>query len=327
MNFGYVKLGAFTPLIKVADTEFNANQIINGIESSYKIGVQGLIFPQLCVTGATCGDLFFSDILLDGAKQSLLKIAKSTLDKQILVVVGLPLKVNGIIYNVAVAINKGKIIAIIPKSISNSYSDVINNNRYFSEYNSKFEEYIYINNENDKVPFGKNIILTDINNSKFSIGIELGEELFSLNSYSTSYALNGANIIVNLSSNCEIVGRRTLIENAIINQSKKLCCSYVYANSGSGESTTDMVFAGGNIIAENGEILAKKESFISGLTTNEIDLDYIEFERSKVFSSQKKCENNCLNILFDAYSNINSINRIYKKYPFIPNENAIENRA
>ena len=329
MNFRYVKIGAFTPLIKVADTEFNENQIKLGIEKAYEQGVETLVFPELCVTGATCGDLFFSNVLLDGAKQSISNIVKFTANKQMLIFIGAPLKVNGLLYNVAVAINNGKILAILPKSFNYKFSD-INSRRYFSSYKLNSIEYIKFDNDSDNVPFGRNIIFTENSDKNFCVGVEIGEEMFSINSSSVNSALKGATIITNLSSNCEIVGRKENIEREIINQSKKLSCAYVYANAGKGESTTDMVFAGGNIIAENGEILNESQPFNDGLIVGDVDLDFINFERTKNFNGQNNVNENYLNIEFtsriNSYTSSN-FSRVYKKYPFIPNDNEFYDRA
>lgn len=326
MNFGYVKVGAFTPSIKVADTDYNENQIIIGINSAYCQGVEMLVLPELCVTGSTCGDLFFSKVLLEGAKRSIINIAKSTINKNMLVIIGAPIIFNQLIYSVSVVINNGKILGVIPKNFQYKFNDN-NGNRYFASYNKNELEYINFDSQNINVPFGKNIIFTEKNNKDFCVGLEIGEELYSLSSPSISLVQKGVNIIANLSSNCEIVGRKEFIENFIINQSKKLCCAYVYANSGKGESTTDMVFAGGNIIAENGDILNKNALFNDGLLINEIDLDYLVFEKSKIFNGENLYKQNILNVEFIANSNCQTINREYKKYPFIPNNSDIDERA
>ena len=325
MKFGYLKVGACTPEIKVADTVFNAKSIISEIKKANEKMVEVLVFPELCITGATCGDLFYSNILLDGAKKALKEITNFSEKLNMLIFVGLPLKINGFIYDVSAVINKGKILAFIPKSNLLNYNE-INDSRFFASYNNAIN-YFYFDEENNNIPIGNNIIFIEQDNKQIKIAVEISQDIFAVNCPSTRHAINGANIIVNLSAINLIIERDKYIENIIKTQSGKLCAGYVFANAGNGESTTDLLYAGGNLIAENGKIINKTEQFNNGLICSEIDVEFLNNERSKCFNNVI-VENNYHFVEFSANNNSDNIERIYSKFPFIPSiEKSIFDRA
>lgn len=319
MDFGFVKIATFSPEIKVADVDFNVNSIKNGIDIAVEEGVEVLVFPELCLTGYTAGDLFYSKTLLNGAKVGLEQIAQYTKDKNIIVFVGLPFQKDGLIYNVCAGISDGVILGIVPKSYFENYSDFCEK-RYFAPAVEDVS-YVSINgveNEEDLIPFGKNILFNDVNNQSLRIGVEIGDDLNAIVPPSIYHAINGARLIVNLSANPEFSGMCEKRCNLIKEHSKRCACAYVYANAGYGESTTDCVFSGHSVIAENGQILVEKKPFESKLCVAEIDIEGIDYQRSKCFNQQVKLdEKKYYNVGFLVNSNTQKPKRTYEKHPFI----------
>lgn len=304
MNFGYIKIATFTPKLRVCDVEFNVSEIIKAIRLADDNGVQLLTFPELSITGVTAGDLFLSDTLLKSAKQGLMEIAKSTIDFKMLIFVGLPLKVDGRIYNVASAICKGEILAFIPKT--NIKSDLfaeLGNNKLLVDIDGK------------SIPFANNIILADTEIENFKVGAEIGEDLDLVISPSTNLALGGARIIVNLAGEPDYAGKDAKRSKLIESVSERLKCAYAYSLAGAGESTTDNVYSGQSYIAEKGEMLKKSSPFTNELNVALVDLDYIDFSRAKEFDSV--CESDCFTISFNACRGEFSVDRAYENAPFI----------
>ncbi|MBQ7340335.1 MAG: NAD(+) synthase [Clostridia bacterium] len=307
MKFGFIKVGAFTPKIRVTDTEFNANSIIEGIELANKNGVEVLVFPELSITGKTVGDLFFNDLVLDGALLGLEKIAKSTTDVETLVFVGLPIKNNGKVFSACAVISKGEILAIIPKSH-------VERGDCFSSGENCLSTVKIMDRE---IPFANKIILADKVNKKFKVGVEIGSDIFAPITPSQILSQLGANLIVNLASfTCNLREEKEIYET-VKNLSKRLSIGYVIANSGDGESTTDAVYSGYNLIGENEEILAESLPFDNGLITAEIDLDNLDFLKSQKLISQ--LDSDCIEVEF-SINRENDVKRVYDKYPFIPKE-------
>ncbi|MBE5732892.1 MAG: NAD(+) synthase [Clostridiales bacterium] len=314
MDFGYIKSAVYTPQIKVADCNYNAEQIIKGINEASQRNVKILVFPELCVTGSTCGDLFYQKTLLDGAKNAIDKIAKATVDTDMLVFVGAPIKYNDDLYSCAVAIKDGQVLAYVPKvhltKRQNQFSICPNGVVYEGDV---------------EVPITNELLIRDVNDSDLVIGVELGEDLDNPISPSTSLAQMGAKIIVNLASHPQFVGENEYREQAIKAQSAKCTCAYMYANAGEGESTTDLVFAGGNYIAENGKILAKSEPFSTGITITDIDCSFLTYQRSK--SDFDTTEEDCVNIYVEFDHSETKLDRKYSPSPFIDGEILSDERA
>ncbi len=277
MNFSFVKVATFTPKIRVADTDFNAEQIINGIELADKKGVQVLTFPELGVTGSTCDDLFYTDTLLDGARKALNKIVGATESKKTLVFVGLPIRFESKIVNACAGIFDGRVLAFVPLD-----EDADG----------------YVNFYGEQIPVGKNILFCDVENSRFTVGVNM----------------NGAKIIVNPSADAEFSGQVERRRKFVKEISEAKICAYCYANAGDGESTTDNVYSGHSLIAENGEILAETVPFENGLLIADIDLEYIDGARGK--NQRDIFIGDCVRVGFSA-SRTSVIERKYNKTPFI----------
>ncbi len=316
MNLGFVKVGAYTPEIKVADVDFNTQKIMQGIDEGVKERVHVMVFPELCVTGYTAGDLFFSKTILDACINALKQIAKHTVNKNVIVFVGLPFALNGRLYNVCAGVSNGKVLGIVPKCNLSEYNGIFEK-RYFTPAD-EYLCYVSLGEQYKDIPFGKNILFADKSNGAFKISAELGEDQYATVATSIYHAVNGARIIVNLSASPENSGklnyRRTLIEN----HSQKIVGAYILANAGEGESTTDCVFSGHNIIAEKGRILSQSKPFTSGLVVAEIDLDAIDFERSKVFKQQLGLNKKDYHLAeFSVDTSDFCLTRVYDKTPFI----------
>ena len=319
MKNGFVKVGAFAPKIKVADTLFNASAIKDSIAIAKENGVEVLVLPELVITGSSCGDLFFSSVLLDGALKALKDICDFTHKKEILVAVGLPLKVDGYIYNVASLIANGKVLGFVPKkSIARLSANA--DSRYFSSYCG---ENITVDFYGEKIPFGNNLIFTDKINSLLKIGVEIGTDLYLPCSPSVSHAFNGATVILNLASIPQLVGLEENLRLNVLAHSNKILCSYVLSNAGEGESTSDQVYGGYNIVCENGKLLIENTPFSNKLSVIEIDLSYIDYVKRKNLSSEK-CDYAYENISFSINTEKDNLIRKYSKTPFIPRDEKVK---
>ena len=334
MKFGYVKTAAITPQIRVADTEFNAKNVIGYIEKADKAGVELAVFPELCLTGYTCGDLFYSDTLLNGALKGLKEITVATENKKMLVFVGLPIKKDGRLYNVAAAISRGTVLGFVPKTFLPNYNEFYEK-RYFCAYKGQtdfikldFGQKFADGEEYAFVPFGTELLFCDEDLEYFKVAAEICEDLWTVSPPSLSHAVNGATVIVNLSCSDEIIGKAEYRRQIVKTQSAKLNAAYVYADAGDGESTTDMVFGGHDIIAENGEILSESELFTTGMTIAEIDTAFLAYERTKTFNYDFDNANaDYMKIEFSA-SRDDLPARIYPKTPFVPTDlSAVKARA
>ncbi|NLJ90385.1 MAG: NAD(+) synthase [Clostridiales bacterium] len=287
MKYGFIKVGVATPKIEVANCSHNSEKIISLIEGAILKQVEILVFPELCLTGYTCNDLFFQDILIDSAREGLLKIVDYTKGTDILVVVGLPFLKDYKLYNVAAVIQNGRILAIIPKDTILNQIDV-NESRYFNPGNKK-PELIIINDY--EVPFGTNILIRCNNLSKLVVGVEIGQDLWSPISPSVNHSLRGATLLLNPSASPRIVGMTKFRRDLVSLQSKKLICGYIQADAGDGESTTDAVFTGHNLIAENGKVLADDISNPDEIMVSEIDIEKLHNERNKSSIFRQACSN------------------------------------
>ena len=323
MKFGFIKVGAYTPEIKVADCSYNVKSIICGINHAKENGVKILVTPELCVTGYTCADLFFQKVLLDGAIEGVKEIAKETQKSDMLVFVGAPLKIDEKLFNCAFALHRGKIIGIVPKTHIPDYNEY-SENRYFASGNN-VKTSVYI--DGNEIPFGTDLLFSDPEFPKCVVGAEICEDLWAVNPTSTVLANNGATVIVNLSASNETVGKSQRFKSFISSQSARLVCAYISANAGDGESTTDLVFAGHNIICENGKILSESQLFSTGLISSEIDVEFLSYERGKTARDFTPCDEQFLKIPVNFDYENTKLTRIYPTMPFVPSESKMDERA
>ena len=316
MKNGFVKVAAATPDIRVADVEFNTQNIINAMEEAQKNGAKILVFPELCVTGYTCSDLFDHSVLLKASRKALLEIAENTNDKDMLVFVGAPLEVNGKLYNVAAAMNQGEIIGFTTKTFLPNYGEFYEM-RQFTPGPQTVREITF---EGKKIPFGPQILFQAKGMEELVVAAEICEDVWSPIPPSIQAALEGATVIVNCSASDETIGKDTYRRALISGQSARLISGYIYANAGEGESTTDLVFGGHNIIAENGTILKESSRYVNEIVYSEIDLQRITGERRKNTTFQPLDEETLVRVPFTIEETKTFLTRTFPKKPFVPSD-------
>ena len=316
MKNGFVKVAAATPDIRVADVEFNTQNIINAMEEAQKNGAKILVFPELCVTGYTCSDLFDHSVLLKASRKALLEIAENTNDKDMLVFVGAPLEVNGKLYNVAVAMNQGEIIGFTTKTFLPNYGEFYEM-RQFTPGPQTVRKITF---EGKKIPFGPQILFQAEGMEELVVAAEICEDVWSPVPPSIQAALEGATVIVNCSASDETIGKDTYRRALISGQSARLISGYIYANAGEGESTTDLVFGGHNIIAENGTILKESSRYVNEIIYSELDLQRITGERRKNTTFQPLDEETLVRVPFTVEETKTFLTRTFPKKPFVPSD-------
>lgn len=282
-KYGFIRTACATPSVTVADCASNAESIITYAKKASENGADVVVFPELCITGYTCGDLFAQQTLLESAKRALCTIVSETATLSSLLIVGLPLFVNSALYNTAAILFKGKILAFVPKSFIPTYSEFYER-RWFSPAETAQFQTVTIhalsdgnnntsaNSTFENIPFGTNIIIAATDMPLFKLAVEICEDMWVPLPPSTEHALSGATIIANLSASNEIIGKASYRKLLVQSQSARLVSAYLYCDAGHGESTTDMVFAGHNIIAENGTVLAESKLFTEDIVYADIDL-------------------------------------------------------
>ena len=316
MKNGFVKVAAATPDIRVADVEFNTQNIINAMEEAQKNGAKILVFPELCVTGYTCSDLFDHSVLLKASRKALLEIAENTNDKDMLVFVGAPLEVNGKLYNVAAAMNQGEIIGFTTKTFLPNYGEFYEM-RQFTPGPQTVREITF---EGKKIPFGPQILFQAEGMEELVVAAEICEDVWSPVPPSIQAAIEGATVIVNCSASDETIGKDTYRRALISGQSARLISGYIYANAGEGESTTDLVFGGHNIIAENGTVLKESSRYVNEIIYSEIDLQRITGERRKNTTFQPLDEETLVRVPFTVEETKTFLTRTFPKKPFVPSD-------
>ena len=298
MKDGFIKVAAATPKIKVADVQFNGGNIINDIKAAAEQGVKLIVFPELCITGYTCGDLFGQRLLIESAFEQLERIKEETRDLEIISVVGLPLVKSGKLINAAAVLYKGEILGTVGKK------NLPNYNEFYEKRN--FDDCFEV----------EPVVFRCKDMPEFSFGIEICEDLWIPEPPSARLALGGAEIIVNLSASNEMIGKAEYRRSLVTGQSGRLICAYVYASAGEGESTTDLVFSGHNLIAENGVLLKETRLFENEMIISEIDVFSLASERQKNTSFPKY--NEVKTVEFEMTVTDMELTRFYSPTPFVP---------
>ena len=316
MNYGFVKTAAVTPKIKVADVAHNGAEIEKLMREASKAKPAIIVFPELCLTGATCGDIFRQDLLLNGAKEELKRLIKVSEEVSGLVFVGLPWEHRGKLYNVAAAFEGGQLLGIVPKT-------------YFKEagnFTAGKKGYEYIDFEGEMIPFGTSLLFTCENDKNLVVAAEIGEDLWAADPVSTAHALCGATVIAGLAACDEGTGKRAYRQQLLKGQTAKLHCAYIYANAGEGESTTDFVYSGNNLVAENGTVLAEAVPYETGILASEIDLELLvgERRRNPLFETKNPVDSDYLEVDFAAEEAAEQIliSRKIDESPFVPKTRA-----
>lgn len=324
MTDGFIKVASATCDIKVADTKHNADAIVEKIKEATDGGVKIICFPELCITGYTCGDLFLQDTLLKGAIEAVEYIAYETKNIDIVAIVGLPFVINQKLYNIAVVINHGKVLGGTAKQNIPNYGEFYEM-RHFTPASFDFNEEVTFGRAKSACICCNQIYsMEEMPNLKF--GIEICEDLWVADSPSIRLAEGGATIVFNLSASDEVIGKRDYRRNIVNAKSGSLICGYVYADAGVGESTQDMVFAGHNIISENGTILAESKLFENEVIIADIDVDKLAYERRRM-NTFKPCET-ISEIKFSLTHKTTVLEHAPAKYPFVPaTQNNLNNRC
>ncbi len=326
MRNGFLKVAAVSPRVKVADVEFNLQQIKQELDICLSKGASVVVFPELSLTGYSCGDLFYQGALLAKARKALFELTVYTQDKEGLIFVGLPLEKDGKLYNVAAAISGGEILGIVPKTFIPTYGWV-NEGRYFASGKAVVEDILL--EDFAVVPFGVNQIFTCNAVEGLAVACEICEDLWVPNTPSTRHALAGANLIVNLAASNETAGKGAQIEQLVKSTSSRLKCAYVFASAGQGESTQDVVFGGRCLVAENGNLISTKLPFDQGNITIDVDIEMLRLLRRRMstFGAGMAApttavvtweEDDYVRTSFCLEQREVSINRIFAKNPFLP---------
>lgn len=275
MNYGFIKVAAAVPHVQVADCSYNIGQIESLMRQASEKGVQLIAFPELSVTAYTCLDLFAQQTLLKNAEQALLKLVTDTADLNLLTIVGAPLVTDNRLINAAIAFQSGKIIGVVPKTYLPNYKE-FQEQRWFTSATELWDKTISIGN--NAYPMNSHLLFTS---GQVKVGIEICEDLWVPVPPSSLLAMEGANILINISASNELIGKHHYLRSLIRQQSARCMAGYVYASAGFGESSTDLVFAGNGIIAENGNLLEESPRFTmqEQLIISEIDVENLQNDR------------------------------------------------
>ncbi len=314
MKDGFLRVCAATPDISVADCSYNAERILECIREAAGNQAKVCVLPELCVTGYTCGDLFFQRTLLAAAEEQILRIAADTENLDILSVIGAPLHVGGKLYNCAFALYRGKVLGIVPKTCVPNYGEFYEK-RHFEQGETECR---LIRFGDAEVPFGANLLIADKNMKEFVFGIDVCEDLWAVTPPSNAHAEAGATVIANISASNEVTAKADYRADLVKMQSARLYAAYIYADAGEGESTTDLVFAGDNMIAESGVILARSKRFANESVYAEIDLERLIHERRRTTTFGIR---NGHYICYTAFDTVKTeLTRTVSKYPFVPQD-------
>ena len=277
MNYGFIKACAVSPALRVADCPYNAQETIEAMQQAAEDGCQLTVFPELGLTGYTCGDLFLQQPLLDAAEAALREILKASEALQLVALVGLPVTADAKLYNCAAVVCQGALLGLVPKSHIPNYGEFYEKRHYCAAPAGVKE----ISFAGQKTLFGTKLLFRCETMQAFTLAVEICEDLWAPLPPSTAHALAGATVLANLSASDETVGKAEYRRALVSQQSARLLCAYLYADAGHGESTTDMVFSGHNLIAENGALLAESRPFSQALACTELDLGRLLAERRR----------------------------------------------
>ena len=329
MNYGFVKVAAAVPRVKIADCKYNAGQLESLIAIADGKGVQIITFPEMCITAYTCGDLFGQQLLLEEAEMGLMQILNNTRQLDIISILGMPIAVNSTVINAAVVIQKGKILGVVPKTYLPNYKEFYEQ-RWFTSALQVVEDNVRLCGQ--IVPMGTNLLFET---SDTTFGIEICEDLWSTIPPSSTLALQGAEILFNLSADNEGIGKHGYLRSLISQQSARCIAGYVFSSCGFGESTTDVVFAGNGLIYENGSELAhnKRFSLEEQLVISEIDVERLRAERriNTTFAASKGTVPSDKKPLRITTEFVNSkelnLTRTFDMHPFVPQGETLNERC
>lgn len=314
MKDGFIKVAAITPKITVADPIANTEEILRRIDEAMTRQAKLLVFPELCLTGYTCQDLFYQRTLLEQAKEALVKVVEYTKNKDAIVYIGLPLEVQGKLYNVAAVICRGEILGFIPKRFLPNYNEFYEV-RQFTPGPVEVMDIIF---DGKVIPFGSQLLIEVPEVNGLIIGCEICEDLWTPNPPSTNHCLAGATLVVNLSASNELVGKDSYRRQLVSSTSARLITGYVYSSAGDGESTQDLVFGGHNLIAENGSVLCESGRFSPDAVYAEIDIEKLVNDRKRMNTFVNDLRSDYEVVTAHLQKETTALTRTYGKTPFVP---------
>ena len=303
----------------MADCRANAEAVRQRIQEMRQLGVKVMVFPELCLTGYTCSDLFLQDRLLNEAAQQLENLREQTEDTDALIFVGLPLEVKGKLYNAAAVLNRGRLLGFVPKKHIPNYNEFYER-RHFTPGE---ESVIWIDWNGRKVPFGMNLLFACRQVPHLVVAAEICEDLWVPCPPGISHTAAGATVMVNLSASDDMVGKDSYRRSLVCQNSASLVCAYLYASAGIDESTTDLVFGGQDMIAENGTILAESRRFSNDTAVSEIDVDRLAAERRRLSTYPKAGADAAARyetVFFDLEVEETRLTRRIDPHPFVPSD-------
>lgn len=320
MKDGFIKVAAVTPQVRVADVAYHVQQIEEAMEQSAKAGAMITVFPELCLTGYSCHDLFYQRTLLQQAKSGLLSLAKKTENLAGIYFVGLPWEWQGKLYNVAAALHGGKVLGLVPKTYLPTYAEFYEGR----QFTRGMQQVVMANlsGQKEAIPFGTNQLFACREIPELVIASELCEDLWTPCPPSGAHCMHGATVIANLSASDEVTGKNAYRRSLVANTSARLYCAYLYASAGEGESTQDVVYSGHNLLAENGSILAESELFATGMITTEIDVYAIASKRHMMSTYESKPDDTYYVSEFSLPQVETPLTRFIDKAPFVPSDEA-----
>lgn len=316
MKDGFITVAAATPEVVVADCVANTHNIIERVRALEAQHAKLMVFPELCITGYTCSDLFWQDKLLDAAQDALITIARETAAVDALIVVGLPLRAKGKLMNVAAALNRGRVLGFVPKQNLPAYNEFYEARHFCA--GSACDGTVAIDGVD--VPVGANLLFTCSTMPNFVVALELCEDLWVPCPPSINHALAGATVIANLSASDEMIGKNFYRKALVSGQSGRLVCAYLYATAGLGESTTDLVFGGQNMVAENGAVLAQSDLFANEAAITQIDVNRLAAERRRMSTYPKADAAGYIVIPFEVDCEETVLTRDIVADPFVPQD-------
>ena len=316
MKDGFLRVASATPHIKVADCTGNAQKIIAMSKEASANGASLVVFPELCITGYTCGDLFLQRALLNSAEENLKVIINETRELDCVILVGLPVRANSGLYNCAAVIYHGDLLGLVPKKYIPNYSEFYELRHFTPAKDGLIDVGMFSGENTQFTEIEKNVIFQCVEMPEFKLGVEICEDLWTAEPPSGKLALNGATIIANLSASDEVIGKADYRRMLVKSQSARLLSAYVYTSAGLGESTQDLVFSGHNLICENGSILAESKRFDTGIIYADVDLQKMENERAKAntFVGEYNFERVCFHLPVKDLT----LHRHFSKTPFVP---------
>ncbi len=316
MKDGFIKAAAASPDLRVADCAYNTQQIIRAMEEAAARHVRLLVLPELCITGYTCGDLFAQRALQEAALRSLAEVARATAGLDLIAVVGVPLVRDCKLYNCAAVLLDGRVLGLIPKSHLPNYSEFYE----ARQFTPAPVENSYYAMGRERIPFGPKLLFRCRDLPELCLGVEVCEDLWVPQTPSTGHALAGATLICNVSASDEVIGKADFRRQMVAAHSARLLCGYLYADAGSSESTTDLVFSGHHLLYENGTLLAEAAPFSGRMAVGDFDLQRLAAERQRVGTYTAKADSayEIIDFSFPVYDTI--LERTFSRFPFVPDD-------